>query len=270
MSKKSQGLQIEIDNQCSFSIRVYTSETKKTIQEEGDLSTDLRDYAPIYTLKDVVKAQTSKTLEFEDSIVMLVAKREEDDFPLRSEVFMSFDNPPLSFSITKDDLERTQNAWQCYIDLHKDPYAPFADEYNAALINATSDADLRQKTKETLEKYKYTCSYEDLNLVFYWGRNNLHALLQDEKDTLFYVYQGLNYIEAADLLLQKAPIGYLWITNKQGEAQAWYYHPKDQDNGVQCAYEDGILTPPDAAELCPIDIVYNLSLIHISEPTRRS
>lgn len=211
-----------------------------------------------------VKENSSEEFPFPDAekspFLMLIAVRSEDSFPLFSQVFDSIFTVASTMELQEKCLKECESAWQCYLDILKNPYAPFPVEYQDALIaNGKNDGDLRKKTREVLEKYHYICTFEELNLIRYWAQNNLHSLLQKNQEQILYVYEGVGYVDTANFLMKKEPVGYVKILKTAKKAEALYSSSYSFEKTFSCTYEEGVLTIP-SPDAYSLHVVYNFML----------
>lgn len=218
--------QVQIFNNCNFSINVYDTFSEEKPTSEKDISTNLYDYWPKYTLIGNVKANDSAEIPLERFISRLVITKEENLFPVSLYVISSDDDDDDKvLHIVEDGFQQCLEAHRFYQLLFSQPYSPVCLEYHA-LIKSVVKIDLdsiETRINAFFHEHGYLCGYDEFSLVTFWAQTYLYAY-----ENRYYVYQGGNYREFMGFLMNNEPLGHLEISNNTA-----IYTPARPDNPKQ-------------------------------------
>lgn len=200
---------IQIINECGFSINVYNTFVKN-LPTANEISTNVYDYWETYTLLGIVPANTSKAIALiEPALSRLVITRKGDEFPILLYMFdlplSDSEGPPLT--VTEQELTQCQAAWRFYRFLRSQPYAPLSILYHQAFKDTTDALEARENITQLLQKNGYACNYMDVSLVTFWAYTYLYAY-----PGTYYVYQGADYVESGNFIMQSTPIAEIHIS----------------------------------------------------------
>lgn len=200
---------IQVINECSFPINVYNTFVKNP-PTAAEISTNVYDYWETYTLLGDVPANTSKTIALiEPALSRLVVTRKEDEFPILLYMF----DPPFPgtegapLKVTEQELTQCQSAWSFYRFLRSQPYAPLSILYHQTFKDTADALEARENLTKLLQENGYACDYIEVSLVTFWAYTYLYAY-----SGTYYVYQGLDYIESGNFIMEGTPLAEIHIS----------------------------------------------------------